>query len=231
MSMTRESKRQAVLVGALGVAVVAYLQFGAGFDLLPAGSTVSADELPAIDAVGLERSIKGVSTVEPGLVIGAGLESAPDRNLFQYGSRRPPPPTPPTAAELEAQRRAAEEAVKEQERQAIELKAQQEAQAEALRRQQELAEALRKSQPPEPVMPAGPPPKKPPEINFKYIGVMGPMKNPVATLLDGQGLVLGRKGEVIQGKFRLLDVGGEWVEIGYVDPDFANMKKRIHLGL
>ena len=52
-----------------------------------------------------------------------------------------------------------------------------------------------------------------------------------AYILDGDNILLAKKGETIQGKFKVLDIGVEWADIGYVDPELKDQKKRIQFGL
>jgi hypothetical protein len=49
-------------------------------------------------------------------------------------------------------------------------------------------------------------------------------------MLNGNEIVLGRKGDILEGKFKVLSVGFDSVDIGYSDPAFKGAKKRIELG-
>ena len=70
--------------------------------------------------------------------------------------------------------------------------------------------------PPRP--PAGPPPVPP--IQLRFIGLVeAPTQGGrVAILSDGRGTVLyGKEGDTIEGRYRLLKVGADAVELAYVD--------------
>ena len=69
-----------------------------------------------------------------------------------------------------------------------------------------------------PPVPAGPPP--PPPIPLKFIGIVeAPTQGGrVAILSDGRGNVLyGKEGDTIEGRYRLLRVATDSVELAYVD--------------
>jgi hypothetical protein len=66
--------------------------------------------------------------------------------------------------------------------------------------------------------PIEPPP--PPPIPLKYIGVMkhdDPKVGRVAVLSDQRGVYHGREGEVIEGRYRILKIGVESIDLEYVD--------------
>ena len=228
--MTRETRRQAGLLATLGIALVVYLRYGAGLSLGGGGDATPAS-LPPIDALGLENALKDVSTVEPGLLVVEHGPSDPDRNLFQYGVYKPPPPTP---AEIEARRQAAQAELARQE---AEARAQKAAEETRIAQQQAAAEAARiaaeqaAANPPEPVKPQPPPKPQPPEVQFKYVGLMGDIRKPLGVFMDGNTLFLARKGQVVREKFRIIEVGVAWVDVGWVDPQFKDVSpKRIDLG-
>jgi len=222
MAMTRDQKRQATLLAALCLVLVGYLYYGGYVSF--GGGDVDTEALPPIDAASLERSLKSISTVDPGLILAEKGDSVPDRNLFQYGVRKPPPPDP---AELERQRQAAQAALAAQE---AALRAQK-------AREQQQLQAPPPVVQPEPVKVADnrppPPPPKPvaPAITFRLMGVFGPPKEMIGVFMEGSNPpLLAKRGEVVREKFRVLEVGVEWADIGYVDPQFQNEKKRIYLG-
>ncbi|HKY31441.1 MAG TPA: hypothetical protein VJV23_02810 [Candidatus Polarisedimenticolia bacterium] len=228
--MSPDKKRQTYLLVLLFAAAAAWLRFGSGIEIGEA-SAAPPEEVPPIDVVGLTRAIEGVGTIDQTLIGVNKPDSDPDRNLFQYGHRRPPPPTP---EEEERRRKAAEEALKVQEAQ---LRAQKE--AEALRLQQEEqaraqreAEAAAQQQLAQQHPPTPPPPPRPepPPINFKLMGIMGSPQKKLGVFLDGDKLMMARQGEQIDGKFKVLTIDVEWAEIGFVDPQFKDRSKRIHLG-
>jgi hypothetical protein len=89
-----------------------------------------------------------------------------------------------------------------------------------------------KAPPPPPVPPAlpgagatglagdvPPPPPPPPPISLKFIGVVegGGRTGRIAVLSDGRDVFYGRDGDVIDGRFRIIRVGTESIEMSYVD--------------
>jgi hypothetical protein len=74
--------------------------------------------------------------------------------------------------------------------------------------------------PPVPVVPSGPPPPPPaPPIPFKFIGILevpGQSRR-VAILSDPRGVYHGREGDIIEGRFRILKIGTESIEMAEVD--------------
>ena len=64
--------------------------------------------------------------------------------------------------------------------------------------------------------PAGPPP--PPRITLKFIGIAeGKAPGRVAILRDERGVYYGREGEVIEGRYRILRIGVESIDLAYLD--------------
>ena len=69
-----------------------------------------------------------------------------------------------------------------------------------------------------PPPPPGPPP--PPPITLKFIGLadVGPGKPKIAVLTDGLGPPMsGREGEIVFGRYRILKIGVESIELAYAD--------------
>ncbi len=69
-----------------------------------------------------------------------------------------------------------------------------------------------------PALPAGPPPLPP--IPFKFIGLVEGASGArrIAVLSDSKGLVVhGTDGAIIDGRFRILSIGAESIEIAYAD--------------
>jgi hypothetical protein len=69
-----------------------------------------------------------------------------------------------------------------------------------------------------PPMPVGPPP--PPPIALKFIGVVDAPggAGKVALLSDARGGVFqGREGEVVEGRYKILRIGTESIEVSYID--------------
>ncbi len=68
------------------------------------------------------------------------------------------------------------------------------------------------------MVPPGPPPLPP--IPFKFIGLVEGASSAkrIAVLSDSQGLVAhGTEGTIIDGRFRILSIGAESIDIAYVD--------------
>jgi hypothetical protein len=69
-----------------------------------------------------------------------------------------------------------------------------------------------------PPAPTGPPP--PPPITLRFIGLIEapPSTGRVALLSDGRGgLMSGREGDTVDGRYRMLRVGTDSIEMAYVD--------------
>lgn len=69
-----------------------------------------------------------------------------------------------------------------------------------------------------PPVPLGPPP--PPPITLRLIGMLNAptQAGRVAVLSDGRGNVFnGREGDIIEGRYRLLRIGADSVELAYTD--------------
>jgi hypothetical protein len=77
--------------------------------------------------------------------------------------------------------------------------------------------------------PPPPPPPVPPQFTYKFIGVFGPAKNPLATFARDGDIVNARVGDIIEGKFILRSIGIESAEIGFVGFP-ADVRQRIPLG-
>jgi len=75
-------------------------------------------------------------------------------------------------------------------------------------------------EPPAPPVPIGPPPPSPvPPIPFKFIGILevpGQARK-VAILSDPRGVYHGREGDIIEGRYRILKIGTESIEMAEVD--------------
>ena len=66
--------------------------------------------------------------------------------------------------------------------------------------------------------PVEPPP--PPRIPLKYIGDMTDPKNAgkrIAILSDSLGTYHGREGDVVEGRYRIVKIGVESIELAYLD--------------
>jgi len=221
--MKQNNRRQWVLLGVAGVALFLYFRYS-GVTFSSSGAEI--ESLPPIEAKGLENRLKSISTVNPDLIVPLTTDSDPDRNLFQYGERRPPPPDP---AEVERMRVEAQKALEVQEKAARAQKEQ-----EALVAAAAAAAAAANPPPPvEPQPPSPPPPPprpEPPVPTFKFVGIMGPAHKKVAAFIQGDKMLLAKKGDIIEGKFKVLEIGVEWAELGYTDPAFKDRTKRIYFG-
>jgi len=68
-----------------------------------------------------------------------------------------------------------------------------------------------------PVEPTGPPP--PPPIPLRYIGMakQGAGGKQLVVLRDERGIYYGAEGDVIEGRYRILRVGPDSVDVAYLD--------------
>jgi len=67
-----------------------------------------------------------------------------------------------------------------------------------------------------PPVPTGPPP--PPPIPYKFVGLVEGQAKRIAVLSDGRNApVYGREGDIIEGRFRILKIGVESIEMEYID--------------
>jgi hypothetical protein len=67
--------------------------------------------------------------------------------------------------------------------------------------------------------PSPPPPPPPPPIPFKFIGLVDSQTRPnkLAVLSDGREVFYGREGDIIDGRYRILKIGVESIELAYLD--------------
>jgi hypothetical protein len=70
--------------------------------------------------------------------------------------------------------------------------------------------------PPDPNAPP-PPPPPPPPITLKFIGVVQAKGGTVAVFSDGKDVFYGREGDLIEGRYKILRIGVESVEMSYAD--------------
>ncbi len=228
MNQRAKTALAVVLVGVLGWLTYSQLS---GVSLL-AGSDIP--DLPGELETGNLEGLEEVTSLAPVAVLGgAPSYDLGGRNLFQYGAIRPPPPSP---EELERIRLAEEQRLKALEeaarqRQAAEEAARLEREAAAQKALEEM-NARAKAAPPVEAAPKVPPKPPPPAIDLKLVGYLGPLDSRIAVFYasGGKEIVLGKKGEILEGKFKVLEIGVESVEMGYVDPAHADAKKTIHLG-
>jgi hypothetical protein len=79
---------------------------------------------------------------------------------------------------------------------------------------------LQPTAPVTPVVTGPPPPPSVPPITLKFIGIMElpTQQRKVAVLTDGRGAPFyGKEGEVVEGRYRILKIGVESIDIAYVD--------------
>lgn len=71
--------------------------------------------------------------------------------------------------------------------------------------------------PPQPSGPPPPPPLAP--IAMRFIGLLEATEHAqkIAVLSDGRGTYQGREGDIIEGRYRILRIGVESVEMAYLD--------------
>lgn len=71
----------------------------------------------------------------------------------------------------------------------------------------------------------------PPEMSLKFVGFIGPPAEKTVFLIDEEAEenYVGGVGEAIAGQFRILEIGYEYVDIGYTDPLFEGQSERIIL--
>jgi hypothetical protein len=78
-----------------------------------------------------------------------------------------------------------------------------------------------KRPPPAPVKPQ-PKVDKPPDIDFRYLGYLGPKDDKIAVFEAGEDLLLARAGDVVQDRFRLVSFKFESVVMGYTEDRFQD---------
>jgi hypothetical protein len=80
--------------------------------------------------------------------------------------------------------------------------------------------------PPEPTGPPTPPP--PPPIALRFIGIVEQSGRKIAMLSDSTGRAeYGAEGDIIQGRYRILKIGVESVDVAYLD---GTGRRTIRLG-
>jgi len=229
LSFDPKKHRREILLGGVLVAMVAaffYLRAGSPGDGAVAEEAILATEPPQAVARALSQlaSVRITSVMLDRLQDAKAPYDPSQRNIFNYGNIPPPPPSPEELARVAEARRQAEVA-----RQA----AIREEQARILAEQQ-----ARANQPPiDPstglpvgVTPPPPPRPTPPAITLRYSGVLGSAGNRMAVLYSGEDVILARIGETVEKQFKVLDIGYDWVKIGYVDPQFAEEYQKLRMG-
>jgi hypothetical protein len=70
--------------------------------------------------------------------------------------------------------------------------------------------------PPDPDAPP-PPPPPPPPITLKLIAIVQGSGRPIAAITDGRDVFYGREGDIIEGRYKIIKVNVESIDIAYVD--------------
>jgi hypothetical protein len=70
--------------------------------------------------------------------------------------------------------------------------------------------------PPDPNAPP-PPPPPPPPITLRLVGIVQGSGRPVAALADERDVFYGREGDVIEGRYRIVKINVESIDIAYLD--------------
>ena len=72
------------------------------------------------------------------------------------------------------------------------------------------------TEPVKPAVPAGPPP--PPPIPLKFLGILERANGEKwAVLGDGKVTLYGKDGDIVDGRYRIVKIGAESIEVTYVD--------------
>ncbi len=61
------------------------------------------------------------------------------------------------------------------------------------------------------------PPPPPPPITLKLVAIVQGSGRPVAALTDGRDVFYGREGDVVEGRYRIIKINVESIDISYVD--------------
>jgi hypothetical protein len=84
-----------------------------------------------------------------------------------------------------------------------------------------LPQPQQQSQQSAPLVETGPPqPPPPPRITLKFIGDIADPQKPggkIAVFTDGRNVSYGREGEIVEGRYRILKIGVESVDLAYLD--------------
>jgi hypothetical protein len=70
--------------------------------------------------------------------------------------------------------------------------------------------------PPDPNAPP-PPPPPPPPITLQLVAIVQGSGRPLAALTDGRDVFYGREGELLEGRYRIVKVNVESVDVSYAD--------------
>jgi hypothetical protein len=61
------------------------------------------------------------------------------------------------------------------------------------------------------------PPPPPPPIPLKLVGIVQGSGRPIAALSDGRDVFFGREGDVVEGRYKIIKVNVESIDISYLD--------------
>ena len=83
--------------------------------------------------------------------------------------------------------------------------------------------------PPPPIQrePSAPPAKRPPNIDFKLLGLFGPEERRIAVLVDGKEIINALEEDVVKDQFIVNDIGLQSVEfrfVGFPDDETARIE-------
>jgi hypothetical protein len=65
------------------------------------------------------------------------------------------------------------------------------------------------------LLPAGPPP--PPPITLRLVAIVQGSGRPIAALSDGREVFYGREGDVVEGRYKIIKINVESIDISYLD--------------
>jgi hypothetical protein len=199
------SRREVLLASALAVAAVGYLWIRSGKTSQEAAAAAAASRARGEVVAATAPVVRMDLLDRPAASYDGG-----GRDLFQY-SVRPPSAEEVRQRELEAKRQ----------REQAELEARLRAEAAAREQEQARVRAVEIAK--------NPPKPPPPPINLKYVGFVGPKDDKVAVFEDGDDLVVAKKGEVVKGQFRVVDIKFEAVVMGYTRPEFKDATRELTL--
>lgn len=200
------SRREILLAGALLVAAVVYLWLRSG--PAPDGAAAAAAARSRAEAAKLAAPVVRMDLLNRP----AERYDGAGRDLFQYAIR------PPSREEI---RQREQEAKRQLEQAQLEARLR----AEAMAREQEAARARAIE------IAKNPPPPAPPPINLRYVGYLGPKNDKVAVFEDGDEIVVAKKGEVVKGQFRVVEIRYETVVMGYTKPEFKDATRELTLSV
>lgn len=69
---------------------------------------------------------------------------------------------------------------------------------------------------PVPTGPVEPPKPKPPEVDVTFLGTFGPADRKIAVFFDGAAIYNAGRGDVLNEKFQVVEIGLESVDLGFV---------------